>query len=54
MNIQKFISETQLKVNQRFSKNQEKSQQKAEVVSTSFNNKMNEVNEALDRYISKL
>jgi len=53
MNIQKFISETQLKINQRFTKNLEKSQQKAETLSTSFNNRMTEVNEALDRYISK-
>ncbi len=50
MNIQKFISEIQLKINQRFIKNHEKSQQKSEALALTFNNKVLEVNEALSNF----
>lgn len=52
MNTQKFISEAQLRINQKFTRNLEKYQQKQETVSTSFNSRINEVNEALNKYIS--
>ena len=52
MNTQKFISEAQLRINQKFTRNLEKYQQKQETVSSSFNNRISEVNEALNKYTS--
>lgn len=49
--MQKFIGETQIKINQKFSRNLEKYQQKVESVAGSFNTRLVEVNQALDKYI---
>ena len=50
MNVQKFNNEIKLKINRRFVQNLEKYKQKSESVSNSFNSRIIEVKQALEKF----